>query len=182
MSTARDGNTATTRAELWIQPVPSPGEEFEPVIRRLARLVQRGVIDGYQVETWDRYLDLSGGEHSRERAHFDRFAHWAWAHAVDLPGAERLRVGIGRNGPERLVQRTPTAVLAEYEDDVLVRVTPGADDTCLVERLDELADREADVRAEGRSADASTEGRETRRKTPRVEPPRERRRRERSLR
>ncbi|MBC9985656.1 hypothetical protein E4P24_04645 [Haloferax sp. AS1] len=120
--TPREG---TVRIELW---VPSGRRaEFTPVIDRLDDAVGRGLIEEYTVETWDRFVDLSGSLSPRERRVRDRlasYAQWAATHGERLTGLGDLGVrGVGRMGPERLTRRTPRAVMAEYENGVLAHVT-----------------------------------------------------------
>ncbi|ELK54404.1 hypothetical protein D320_10274 [Haloferax sp. BAB-2207] len=73
--TPREG---TVRIELW---VPSGRRaEFTPVIERLDDIVERGLVSEYTVETWDRFVDLSGKLSPRERRARDRLASYArWA-------------------------------------------------------------------------------------------------------
>lgn len=134
---------AGTRLELWIQPTPSVRQEYEPVVRELGKLARRGTIEAFDVETWDRYLGLEEPDDPRALDALSSFAHWAWQHGGDLPNTERLRVGYGRMGPARTVQRTPRAILAEYRDGVLVHVTPCVDEVCLVERLRDMHEETA---------------------------------------
>lgn len=82
--TPREG---TVRIELW---VPSGRRaEFTPVIDRLDDAVERGLIEEYTVETWDRFVDLSGSLSPRERRVRDRlasYAQWAATHGERLTG------------------------------------------------------------------------------------------------
>ncbi|POG57405.1 HTH domain-containing protein [Haloferax marisrubri] len=115
----------TVRIELW---VPSGRRaEFTPVIERLDDAVERGLVSEYTVETWDRFVDLSGKLSPRERRARDRlasYARWAAARGDRLTGLGDPGVrGVGRMGPERLTRRTPRAVMAEYENGILEHVT-----------------------------------------------------------
>ncbi|ELZ86549.1 hypothetical protein C453_06596 [Haloferax elongans ATCC BAA-1513] len=119
------GGSGSVRVELWV-PCGKRGE-FEAVIDRLEDAERRGVIDGFSVEGWDRHVDLSGQLSPREKTVRERltsFARWAVLNGEQLPGlGEPVVKGVGRMGPERLTRRAPRAVLAEYEDGVLARVT-----------------------------------------------------------
>ncbi|WP_424008304.1 HTH domain-containing protein [Haloferax denitrificans] len=113
------------RIELW---VPSGRRaEFTPVIERLDDAVERGLVSEYTVETWDRFVDVSGELSPRERRARDRlasYARWAATRGERLTGLGDLGVrGVGRMGPERLTRRVPRAVMAEYENGVLAHVT-----------------------------------------------------------
>ncbi|MFC7128813.1 HTH domain-containing protein [Haloferax chudinovii] len=115
----------TVRIELW---VPSGRRaEFKPVIERLDDAVERGLVSEYTVETWDRFVDLSGELSPRERRARDRlasYAEWTATRGERLTGLGDLGVrGVGRMGPERVTRRIPRAVMAEYENGVLAHVT-----------------------------------------------------------
>ncbi|WP_396613250.1 HTH domain-containing protein [Haloferax sp. S1W] len=137
------GGGRSVRVELWVP--CGKRDEFETVIDRLEDAETRGVIDGFSVEGWNRYVDLSGQLSPRERKVRDRvtsFARWAVLHGERLPGlGDPVVKGVGRMGPERLTRRTPRAVIAEYQDGVLSNVT--ACDECvgaLRDRVCELDD------------------------------------------
>jgi len=149
--TPREG---TVRIELW---VPSGRRaEFTPVIERLDDAVERGLIEEYTVETWDRFVDLSGSLNPRERRVRDRlasYARWAATRGDRLTGLGDPGVrGVGRMGPERLTRRTPRAVMAEYEDGVLTYVT--ACEECVgafrerLRELDTAGERESETSSE----------------------------------
>ncbi|ELZ73208.1 hypothetical protein C457_04576 [Haloferax prahovense DSM 18310] len=142
------------RIELW---VPSGRRaEFTPVIERLDNIVERGLVSEYTVETWDRFVDLSGRLSPRERRTRDRlasYARWAATRGERLAGLGDPEVrGIGRMGPERPTRRTPRAVMAEYEDGVLAHVT--ACEECIgafrgrLSDLDSQAERESEQSSE----------------------------------
>ncbi|KAB1189296.1 MULTISPECIES: HTH domain-containing protein [Haloferax] len=129
------------RVELW---VPSgKRDEFEAVVARLDDAVEHGVVDDYTVETWDRFVDLSGRLNSRERHVRDKlssYARWSANRGRQLSGlGDPITRGIGRMGPECLTRRVPRAVMAEYEEGILSHVT--ACEECvgaLQLRLDDL--------------------------------------------
>ncbi|KTG21951.1 HTH domain-containing protein [Haloferax profundi] len=129
------------RVELW---VPSgKRNEFDAVVARLDDAVEHGVVDEYTVETWDRFVDLSGRLTPRERRIRDKlssYARWSADHGRHLPGlGDPITRGVGRMGPERTTRRVPRGVMAEYEDGVLSYVT--ACEECVGAfraRLDEL--------------------------------------------
>ncbi|AFK18567.1 hypothetical protein E6P09_07255 [Haloferax mediterranei ATCC 33500] len=115
----------SVRVELWIP--CGKREEFEAVIERLDDAVEHGAVEEYTIETWDRYIDISGGLTPRERHIRDRlssYARWAANRGERLSGlGDPVVRGVGRMGPERVTRRTPRAVMAEYEDGVLTYVT-----------------------------------------------------------
>ncbi len=127
--------------ELWVR--SGKRREFQPVTERLDEAVERGVIDGYTVETWDKFVDVSGRVSPRERRARDKlqsFARWCANRGDELQGlGDPVSRCVGRMGPERLSRRAPRAVMAEYEDGVLSHVT--ACEECvgaLRSRVDEL--------------------------------------------
>ncbi|WP_410765303.1 HTH domain-containing protein [Haloferax sp. DFSO60] len=131
------------RIQLWI--LDGEHSEFEPVLNTLDEYVHRGLIDHYSVETWSRFVDLSGNLSYREqriREHLDAYARWAVMHGKPLSGLGDLVVrGVGRMGPERMTRRVPRAVMAEYEDGVLTTVTACEEGVgTLHDRLCELDD------------------------------------------
>jgi hypothetical protein len=129
------------RIELWI--LDGERVEFEPVLNRLDEYVHRGIIDHYSVETWSRFVDLSGNLSPRERRirdHLDAYARWAVMRGQRLPGLGDPTVrGVGRMGPERLTRRVPRGLMAEYENEVLRSVTACEEGAgSLVDRLCDL--------------------------------------------
>ena len=127
--------------ELWVR--SGKRTEFEPVIERLDEAAERGVIDDYTVETWGKFVDISGRVSPRERRARDKlqsYARWCSNRGEQLSGlGDPVERRIGRMGPERLTRRAPRAVMAEYEDGVLSHVT--ACEQCvgaLRSRVDEL--------------------------------------------
>ncbi|ELZ91685.1 hypothetical protein C440_15264 [Haloferax mucosum ATCC BAA-1512] len=130
MDTTVSGERATpqrdpVRVELWIP--NGKHDEFEPVIQRLDEVAERGTVETYDVETWNRFIDLSGEltpRESRIRERLSSYARWAATHGEELSGlGDPVVRGVGRMGPERVTRRTPRAVMAEYEDGILTHVT-----------------------------------------------------------
>ncbi|ADQ67909.1 hypothetical protein C499_16697 [Halogeometricum borinquense DSM 11551] len=138
------------RVELWREPTQTGGQnEFDRVAERLRTLEERGVVDAAAVETWERFVDVSGGypEDDVPRATLDRLGRlqrWAWQHgrSVSLPTESRT-VGRGRLGPPAELRRVPRAALVEFENGTMTNVTIADERTgCLTERLETLAERE----------------------------------------
>ncbi|KAB1198905.1 MULTISPECIES: HTH domain-containing protein [Haloferax] len=132
------------RVELWVR--SGKRTEFEPVIDRLDDATERGVIDGYTVETWDKFVDISGRTSPRERRARDKlqsYARWCANRGEQLSGlGDPVKRSVGRMGPERLTRRAPRAVMAEYEEGVLSHVTACEQCTgALRSRVDELDTR-----------------------------------------
>jgi hypothetical protein len=142
----RSGQKTRTRLELWIRPSAAGGNGVGHLVDQARSFEREGLVDAVQVRTWDDALDLSSTLRSRRereaRARVQEFKRWAWEHGTELVGfGERRRAGRGRMGPEYVSQHVPRVVLAEFEDDVLVNVTPCRDsERCVSERLDALAD------------------------------------------
>ncbi|WP_416839943.1 HTH domain-containing protein [Haloferax sp. DFSO52] len=113
------------RIELWVRSGKRP--EFEPVLERLDDAVERGSIDDYTVETWGKFVDISGRLSPTERRARDKlqsYARWSANRGERLTGlGDPFKRSVGRMGPERVTRRTPRAVMAEYEDRVLSHVT-----------------------------------------------------------
>jgi hypothetical protein len=126
---------APDRVELRVQPMPNG--EYDAVVDRLDGLDRRGLIDGYSVRTWDRYVDVD-----------DRIAR-------RLSGRETTSTtaGVGRMGVERDVRRLPRAALVEYRGDRVVAVTTSEEGL-----LDRLAAVDATGSEGGRLLGASMGG------------------------
>jgi hypothetical protein len=141
---SRSGQTAGQRLELWIRPGASTGCGVDHLVERARSLEHEGVVDRVVVRRWDGALDLSSAprdHHEREaRTRLQAFKRWAWQHGTELVGfGDRRRAARGRMGPEYVTQRVPPVILAEYDDDVLARVTPcNGRERCVSERLDAL--------------------------------------------
>jgi hypothetical protein len=154
-----DTDREGTRVELWCEATRVGGNgEFDRVAERLRRLADRGDVDAAAVETWDRYVDVSGGfvrdDTAREtRDRLARLREWTWRRR-DEAGAESRPAGRGRLGPTVELHRVPRAALVEFENGVVRNVTFADERTaCLTERLETLAERE---RSESVSESAST--------------------------
>ncbi|ELZ27330.1 hypothetical protein C474_18329 [Halogeometricum pallidum JCM 14848] len=154
--TDRDG----TRVELWCEAARTGGaNEFDRVAERLRRLADRGDVDAAAVETWDRYVDVSGGfvrddvtEETRDR--LARLREWTWRRREGgTTRGDTRPAGRGRLGPAVELYRVPRAALVEFENGVVTNVTFADEHTgCLTERLKTLAERE---RSESVSESAS---------------------------
>jgi hypothetical protein len=145
----RTTTAPTRRIELWLQPTPG-GRSYDDAVTRLAGLSLRGVIDEFAVETWGKGIDLSTDdlrdEHEqRVRERVSTFKQWAREHDTTIPDFEERRVvGEGRMGREYVVQSLPGALLAEFEGEEVVTVTPCTAGTdCITRRLDDLAEGDA---------------------------------------
>jgi hypothetical protein len=140
----RPGQTTGRRLELWIRSGSREGGAGR-LVTRARELESDECIEAVEIHEWDAYQDLSSRIHSHRereaRVALQAFKRWAWQHGSGLPGfGDRRRAGRGRMGPEYVTQRVPRALLAEYEDGVLVNVTPCTHHTrCIAERLDGLA-------------------------------------------
>ena len=158
------------RVELWCEATQTGGtSEFERVAERLRRLADRGDVDAAAVETWDRYVDVSGGfvrdDASREtRDRLARLREWTWRRREDTPAEGGTGpAGRGRLGPAVELHRVPRAALVEFEHGVVRNVTFADEHTgCLTERLETLAERERpasvpESAAEPESADGGSE-------------------------
>jgi hypothetical protein len=141
---SRSGGTAGRRLELWIRSSTVGEDGVGHLIEQARALERAGAVDAVEVRTWDDAVDLSStlrSHHERQaRARLQQFKRWAWQHGTELVGfGERRRAARGRLGPEYVTQRVPPVLLAEYDDDVLVNVTPcGNSERCVSERLDAL--------------------------------------------
>ena len=142
---SRAGQTTGRRLELWIR----PGTREDGASRLVARaraLEADDCVEAVEVREWDAYQDLSSRLHSHRerdaRVALQAFKRWAWQHGSELVGfGERRRAGRGRMGPEYVTQRVPWALLAEYQNGVLVNVTPCDHERrarCISERLERL--------------------------------------------
>jgi hypothetical protein len=140
---SRPGETTGRRLELWIRP-GAREDGAGRLVRHARRLESDGHVEAVEVREWDAHQDLSSRlRHHRERdtrAALQTFKRWAWQHGSELLGfGERRRAGRGRMGPEYVTQRVPRALLAEYQNEVLVNVTPcDSRARCIAERLDGL--------------------------------------------
>jgi hypothetical protein len=141
---ARSGQTTGTRLELWVRPSAVEGNGVGHLVEQARALEREGHVDAVTVRMWDEALDLSSdlrNHREREaRAHVQAFKRWAWQNGTEIRGfGERRRAARGRMGPEYVTQRVPRALLAEYEDDVLVNVTPcDSRERCVSQRLDAI--------------------------------------------
>ncbi|MDS0293428.1 HTH domain-containing protein [Halogeometricum luteum] len=143
-----DTDREGTRVELWCEATRTGGDgEFDRVAKRLRRLADRGDIDAAAVETWDRYVDVSGGfvrdETAREtRDRLARLREWTWRRREEASDGS-APAGRGRLGPAVELHRVPRAALVEFENGVVRNVTFADERTaCLTERLETLAERE----------------------------------------
>ncbi|WP_089879520.1 HTH domain-containing protein [Halogeometricum limi] len=145
-----DTETVNTRVELWCEASHTGGRgEFDRVAERLRELDARGDVDASAVETWERFVDVSGGYPADERPRetldrLGRLQRWSWQHSdtSSLDATTRL-VGQGRLGPEKKVVRTPRAALVEFENGIVTNVTCADERTgCLTARLERIAERE----------------------------------------
>ncbi|WP_380678472.1 HTH domain-containing protein [Salinigranum sp. GCM10025319] len=141
---SRSGGTTGRRLELWIRSSTIGEDGVGHLIEQARALGRIGAVDAVEVRTWDDAVDLSSTPRSHRereaRARLQQFKRWAWQHGTELVGfGERRRAARGRMGPEYVTQRVPPVLLAEYEDDVLMNVTPCRDsERCVSERLDAL--------------------------------------------
>lgn len=139
----RPGQTTRRRLELWIRPGGREGGTSR-LIRQVRALEDEGYVESVEICEWDTYQDLSSQLHSHRerdaRVALQAFKRWAWQHGSELLGfGERRRAGRGRMGPEYVTQRVPPVILAEYEDGVLVNVSPcHRRSRCISERLEDL--------------------------------------------
>lgn len=139
----RPGQTTGRRLELWIRP-GSREDSTSRLVTQAEALEDEGYVESVEIREWDAYQDLSSRLHSHRerdaRVALQAFKRWAWQHGSELLGfGERRRAGRGRMGPEYVTQRVPPVVLAEYEDGVLVNVTPcHRRARCITERLEGL--------------------------------------------
>lgn len=141
---ARSGQTTGRRLELWVRSSALGGDGISHLVSQARSLAREGDIERVDVEVWDDHVDLSSDLRSHRtrqaRARLQEFKRWAWRHGTDLAGfGERRQAARGRLGPEYVTQRVPRVLLAEYEEGVLVNVTPcSAQERTVSERLDEL--------------------------------------------
>ena len=146
----RSGRTTGTRLELWVR--PGTRDAADELVTRAESLADEGAVEEVDVRVWDAHQDLSSSIHSHRqqeaRATLQTLKRWAWRHGSELVGfGERRRAGRGRLGPEYVVQRVPSVLLAEYEDGLLVNVAPCSDrERCVTERLEQLSTMESTAR------------------------------------
>jgi hypothetical protein len=146
---ARPGQTTGRRLELWLR--PGVRDAASDLVTRARSLAEEDAVEGVDVRMWDTHQDLSSPIHSHRereaRAMLQTVKRWAWHHGSELLGfGPRRRAGRGRMGPEYVVQRVPPVLLAEYDNDVLVNVSPCAHrERCVTDRLDALAAADADA-------------------------------------
>ncbi|MDS0298185.1 hypothetical protein NDI76_05480 [Halogeometricum sp. S1BR25-6] len=145
-----DTDREEIRVELWCEATRTGGDsEFDRIAERLRRLADRGDVDAAAVETWDRYVDVSGGfvrdDTAREtRDRLARLREWTWRRREESAAAAGAgSAGRGRLGPAVELHRVPRAVLVEFENGVVRNVTFADEHTgCLTDRLESLAERE----------------------------------------
>jgi hypothetical protein len=155
---SRPGQTTGRRLELWIRS-GARDDEAGRLVARARALESEGEVERVEVREWDTHQDLSSRLHSHrereERVALQAFKRWAWQHGTELAGVgERRRAGRGRMGPEYVTQCVPRVLLTEYEDGVLVNVTPcdrGRRARCISERLEQFEAGESPTELSSRS-------------------------------
>jgi hypothetical protein len=144
--------TGDRRVELHVrETLPEPaGERRAAVTDRLEALAADGVVDGYDVFTWDKRIRVDGTGDRGTRDLYLSFVGWADEEGVGLrpffDTRECYSMATGEFGRWLVL---PALCLAVYEDGDLAAVYPHADGRefrSVEDCLDSLADDGSDSR------------------------------------
>ncbi len=158
---------------LCLQSPTSDSTGSERLVGRLRELKRQGYVDSFEIEMWDRYIDVGSADIpssvKRARALLETFDDWAGLHESSIDGwGSDVAVGRGRMGHSTDIRRTPTTILAEYVDGNLERVTPCTNERlCVGARLEQIeAEGDARERASAKTRRAARQERTSDRRRP----------------